>query len=156
MSFKDLKNLPPPPIPKRVRQCGEPKVFPYDIIEVMEDPEYMKHFLRRFEIAVQCVRGRGKQGQNVSWYLVYKDNPMLLYYDAMDNIKVMLKRQESSAAILPLHQTLHHIVLKAVDDWICEKEGLIPKQEIFPDFVHILPIPYEKYYVNKEEPRPRG
>ena len=53
MSFKDLKNLPPHPFRKLARMVGEPKVLPYDIIEVLEDPEFLKHFMRRFQMS--CV-----------------------------------------------------------------------------------------------------
>lgn len=155
MKLEDLKKLPPPPFKKFARQVGEPKILPYDIIEVMEDPEYMKHFMRRFQMACEQVAGAGKLIGAKCWYWTYKDDPMLLYHDALDNIKTMLGRQSSSAAILPVGRTLRHIVLKAASDWICEKEGRIPEREIFINTVHTLPIPYEKYYVNKEEPKPK-
>lgn len=155
MKLADLKKLPPPPLPKLKGQKGEPKILPYDIIELMEDPEYMKHFLRRFEMACQETVGQGKAISPKNWYWTYKDNPMLLYHDALDNIKTMLGRQQSSAAILPANRTLRHIILKAASDWICEKENRIPEREVILNTVHVFPIPYEKYYVNKEKPNPK-
>lgn len=132
---------------------GESVMLPYDIVDVMEDPDFMQHFLRRFAMACEKNKACGKLIGPKSWYWVYRDRPMDLYKDALDDIKVMLGRQKSSAAILPVGRTMQSIILPAVSDWVCEKEGRIPEREVIPNSVHTLPIPFENYYVKKQQPK---
>ena len=133
----------------------ESRITEYDIIDVLEDPEFLKHFMRRFQMSCEYIKATvAKKLGPSSWYRVYKDCPMTLYHDTIDEIKVMLGRQESSAALLPVTRTLRGITMKAVSDWMCEKEGTVPEQENISNVVHTYPIPFEKYYVTKEIPLP--
>lgn len=134
---------------------GEPRITPYDIVDdILTDPEYFKHFVRRFKAEFEKVDARGKQRPVRGWYISYKDNPELMLKDIIDEIKVILGRQESSASLYKLGLTMRNIAMKAAGDWIHEHEGTVPEYEIFPNTVHTLPIPFEKYYVTKEIPLP--
>lgn len=140
---------------KRRNIVGEPRITGYDIVDVLEDTEFLKHFMRRFQMSCEYTKATtAKKLGPDSWYRVYKDCPMTLYYDTIDEIKVMLGRQESSAALLPVNRTLRGITMKAVGDWMCEKEGTVPEREDISNVVHTYPIPFEKYYVTKEIPLP--
>lgn len=129
---------------------------PYHILDVIQDPAYPKHFLNRFKIQ----RDHAVLHGTAPWFLAYKDNPELLLNDAIDEIKVILKLQETSAAQIDLikytNGPITKIILPAVGDWIHEKEGTERPYEPLPDTVKSIQSNYKAYYVYKERFGPKN
>lgn len=120
------------------------EVQPYHILDIMADPAYIPWFLRRFHIEME----RASVCSYVPrWTILYKDNPKLLYDDAIDEIKRVLGMQESSAALVKfnLHIGVFKIVLNACSDWITEKTGRTPEFERFENTVKSAHINFDYY-----------
>lgn len=121
----------------------------YDIVEVLEDPDYPKHFLRRFKIA----RDIWDAIKNTPlWMVFYKNNPELLLRDTIDETKRLLERQSTSATLVPPNSIpFTTVILPAVNDWICEKENREPPFEPFPNTIKSYEQNYKQNYAWREK-----
>ena len=125
-------------------------VTDYNILDVMQDHAYMKHFLVRFLIEIDKIKDKGEVW--VKWYTTYKNNPELLYLDLIDELKVTLKISETSASQMSFKwdSSPMQIALSACSDWITEKTGREPEFEIFTNVNKYKKINL-KNYGNKKE-----
>ena len=128
-------------------------ITPYHILDVMADPAYMPHFVRRFNIGMEMAIAKGRA--RPFWSYHYENNPRLLYDDCVDEIKRLLGQQESSASSTRIVGMVRDIVLDAASDWITEKTGRTPEFEMFPNTVKSARINLKYYGHNKKEQEAR-
>ena len=127
---------------------------PYNLLEVMQDPSFPRHFLVRFKISHDITESLTKKPV---WFSVYRNKPELFYYDALDEVKRCLGKAESSASTVPFLSKdgaapiFKKIVLEAVGDWICEKEGREIPFERIPNTVKAVQINYKSHYAWKQK-----
>lgn len=127
---------------------------PYNLLEIMQDPSFLRHFLVRFKISHEIAESLTKKPV---WFFVYKNKPELFYYDALDEVKRCLGKAESSASTIPFLSEdgsapiFKKIVLEAVGDWICEKEGREIPFERIPNTVKAVQINYKSHYAWKQK-----
>lgn len=128
-------------------------ITPYHILDVMADPAYMPHFIRRFNIGMEMAVAKGKI--RPFWSYHYENNPKLLYDDCVDEIKRLLGQQETSASSTRIVGMVKDIVLDAASDWITEKTGRTPGFELFPNTVKSAKTSFKYYGHNKKEQKAR-
>lgn len=128
-------------------------ITPYHILDVMADPAYMPHFIRRFNIGMEMAVAKGKI--RPFWSYHYENNPKLLYDDCVDEIKRLLGQQETSASSTRVIGMVKDIVLDAASDWITEKTGRAPGFELFPNTVKSAKTNFKYYGHNKKEQKAR-
>ena len=128
-------------------------ITPYHILDVMADPAYMPHFIRRFNIGMDMAIARGRM--RPFWSYHYENNPKLLYDDCVDEIKRLLGQQEASASSTRIVGMVRDIVLDAASDWITEKTGRTPEFELFPNTVKSAKTNFKYYVHNKKEQKAR-
>lgn len=128
-------------------------ITPYHILDVMADPAYMPHFIRRFNIGMDMAIAKGRERS--FWSYHYENNPKLLYDDCVDEIKRLLGQQETSASSTRIVGMVRDIVLDAASDWITEKTGRTPEFELFPNTVKSAKTNFKYYGHNKKEQKAR-
>lgn len=122
------------------------EVTPYHILDIMADPAYFPHFIRRYHIALDMALYKGEKRRH-PWSIFYENKPKLLYDDCIDEIKRILGMQSTSASLMTLHNnsSVMNIVLNACSDWITEKTGREPEFEIFDNTVKSAAIDLTHY-----------
>lgn len=128
-------------------------VTPYHILDIMADPAYMKHFIKRYNVELEKAKAKGVQ--RPWWSFYYDGKPELLFDDCVEEIKRILGMQKTSSSATRLVGGPKNAVLSAASDWITEKTGRLPEFEIFPNTVKSARINFDYYGHNKKNKKAR-
>lgn len=132
---------------------SNPKKYPkeaitkYNILDVMRDPGYRKHFMFR---AKQRILNSQKKHDYLAWVETYKDDLDLMLQDAIEHISYMLGVEKTDSCVAAASSfPVKAVVLPACSDWITEKEGREKEFEYLTNYDPIGTYNFDSYFMEK-------